>query len=281
MAELMDGKALAEEIKASIAKRVAASDVKPGVAAIMIGGSDASRKYVELKGKDCAEVGMEFQSHDLPAETSKEEVFKLIDKLNADDNVHGVIIQLPIAKHLDKNEVVARINSGKDIDGLHPDTVGRLWLGMYDFEKSLLPCTPKGVIRLLDKYGIDPNGKDVTIINRSDIVGKPLAKLLMDRNATATICHTHTKDLKKYSTTADILITAVGKRQEFLIKGNMVKEGATVIDIGISFVNGKLGGDVDMDSVKDKVAFITPVPGGVGPMTRAMLLDNVLIAAGI
>ena len=281
MAELMDGKALAQEIKDKIAERVKGAKTKPSVAAILVGGSDASKKYVELKGKDCAEVGMDFQAHDLPAETTKEELFELIDKLNADKSLHGMIVQLPIPDHLDKNEVVARVDPAKDIDGLHPETVGRLWLGMYDFDKSLLPCTPKGVIRILDKYGVDPKGAEVTIINRSDIVGKPLAKLLMDRHATVTVCHTRTKDLKAHARAADILITAVGRHPDFIVGADMVKEGATVIDVGISFVDGKLGGDVDLDAVKDKAAFITPVPGGVGPMTRAMLLDNALIAAGV
>ena len=281
MGELMDGKALAQEIKGKIAERVRGAKTKPSVAAILIGGSDASKKYVELKGKDCAEVGMDFQAHDLPAETTKEELFELIDKLNADSSLHGMIVQLPIPDHLDKGEVVAHVDPAKDIDGLHPYNVGRLWLGMYDFDKSLLPCTPKGVIRILDKYGVDPKGAEVTIINRSDIVGKPLAKLLMDRHATVTVCHTRTKDLKAHARAADILITAVGRRPDYVVGADMVGDGATVIDVGISFVDGKLGGDVDMDAVKDKAAFIAPVPGGVGPMTRAMLLDNALIATGV
>ena len=281
MGELMDGKALAQETKDRIAERVKGAKTKPSVAAILVGGSDASKKYVELKGKDCAEVGMDFQAHDLPAETTKEELFELIDKLNADSSLHGMIVQLPIPDHLDKGEVVAHVDPAKDIDGLHPYNVGRLWLGMYDFDKSLLPCTPKGVIRILDKYGVDPKGAEVTIINRSDIVGKPLAKLLMDRHATVTVCHTRTKDLKAHARAADILITAVGRRPDYVVGADMVGDGATVIDVGISFVDGKLGGDVDMEQVKDKAAFITPVPGGVGPMTRAMLLDNALIAAGV
>jgi methylenetetrahydrofolate dehydrogenase (NADP+)/methenyltetrahydrofolate cyclohydrolase len=252
--------------------------VKPTLATILVGDDPSSRTYVEGKSQDCSEVGIHFRLYKLPSSVTERELMDLIDGLNNDEGVHGIIVQLPLPKGINRKKVIAAINPRKDVDGLHPYNVGKLWLGAYDFNNDLLPCTPKGIVKLLDRYHIQLEGKLAVIINRSDLVGKPLAKLLLDRNATVLICHSKTKDLKKHTRAADVLVTAVGRRPEFAVDEEMVKEGSVVVDVGMNHIGGKLLGDVDFDLVKKKASHITPVPGGVGPMTRAMLLQNVLIA---
>ncbi len=282
LAVIIDGKALADELKRDIAARVKALNeqgIKPTLATVLVGGEPSSKTYVQGKGRDCEEVGINFKLHELPPSVSEHELLELIDRLNNDDKIHGIIVQLPLPQHIDRKKVVARINPRKDADGLHPSNVGKLWLGGYDLEKDLLPCTPGGIMKLLDRYGIELRGKVAVIINRSDLVGKPLAKLFLDRDATVVICHSKTPELAKHSRAADVLVSAVGKRPSFVIGKRMVKRGATVVDVGMNYIRGKLRGDVDFERVKEKASHITPVPGGVGPMTRAMLLHNTLIAA--
>ncbi len=282
MVVIMDGKALAEKFKRDIATRVEVfkkeRGITPTLTTILVGDDPSSRIYVKGKGRDCEEVGIDFRLHELPTRTSEQELLELVDELNKDREVHGMIVQLPLPPHIDKKKIVDNINPQKDVDGLHPYNVGKLWLGMYDFENDLLPCTPKGIVKLLDHYGIELAGKLAVIINRSDLVGKPLSKLFLDRNATVVICHSKTQGLKKQARAADVLVSAVGRRPSFAIGRGMVKEDAVVVDVGMSYVGGKLRGDVDFESVKEKTSYITPVPGGVGPMTRVMLLYNTLIA---
>jgi len=284
MAIIMDGAALAETFKKDTQKRVnelKSEGVVPTLATILVGDEPSSKTYVGMKEKDCKDVGILFRTHRLAANVSKTEIFELIDQLNADKGVHGILLQLPLPDHLNKTEVITRVAPEKDVDGLHPYNVGKLWLGIYDINRDLLPCTPKGIVKLLDHYRIKLAGKNVVIINRSDLVGKPLLKLLLDRNATVTTCHSKTTDLKEHTKAADILVTAVGQRPTFLITADMVKDGAVVVDVGINYVEGKICGDVDFESVKEKASYITPVPGGVGPMTRAMLLQNILITSKV
>lgn len=277
----MDGKTLAGELRRDIAARV--KDMKkrgitPTLATILVGDDPSSRTYVGGKGRDCEEVGISFKLHKLTSDVAERELLKLIEKLNSDDKVHGVFVQLPLPKHINRKKVSAVINPRKDVDGLHPYNVGKLWLGSYEFENDLLPCTPKGIVKLLDRYDIKLEGKLAVIINRSDLVGKPLAKLFLDRNATVVVCHSKTPQLEKHTKAADVLVSAVGRRPSFAVNEKMVKKGAVVVDVGMNYVGGKLQGDVDFERVKGKASHITPVPGGVGPMTRVMLLHNVLIA---
>lgn len=283
MVVIMDGKSLAEKFKRDISARVEVvkkeRGITPTLATILVGDDPSSRIYVKGKGKDCKAVGIDFRLHELPARTTEQELLELVDELNKDREVHGIFVQLPLPHHIDKKKVTASIKPQKDVDGLHPYNVGKLWLGMYNFEKDLLPCTPKGIVKLLDHYGIELSGKLAVIINRSDLVGKPLSKLFLDRNATVVICHSKTQGLEKYALVADVLVSAVGRRPNFAVRKDMVKEGAVVVDVGMNYVGGKLQGDVDFESVKEKASYITPVPGGVGPMTRVMLLYNALIAA--
>lgn len=277
----MDGKTLAGEFKRDIAAQVKTMKergVTPTLATILVGDDPSSKIYVGGKERDCKEVGIKFRLHKFSSNVSEGELLELIKELNGGHEVHGIIVQMPIPKHLDRKKVIASISSEKDVDGLHPYNVGKLWLGAYDFENDLLPCTPKGIVKILDHYNIGLEGKLAVIINRSDLVGKPLAKLFLDRNATVLICHSKTSELDKQTRAADVVVSAVGRRPGFVLGAEMVKEGAVVIDVGMNHLGGKLYGDVDFDRVKEKASHITPVPGGVGPMTRAMLLHNVLIA---
>ncbi len=247
--------------------------VKPGLAVILVGDDPASAVYVKNKTKDCAEVGFESFEHILPASTTQEELMALVKQLNADKKVHGILCQLPLPKHLNEREIINAIDPKKDVDAFHPENVGRIMIGDYDF----LPCTPAGVMELIHSAGISVSGKKCTVIGRSNIVGKPMAMLLLHENGTVTVCHSKTRNLAEECKDADILVAAVGRAK--LITADMVKEGAVVIDVGMNRdENGKLCGDVDFESVKDKAGFITPVPGGVGPMTRAMLMKNTLTA---
>lgn len=279
MAKIFDGKAVREYNLDKIADQVAVlkeKGVLPTLAVIIVGSDPASRIYVNNKKAACERTGMRSLEYALPEETTTEELLELIDKLNADKEVNGILCQLPVPKHIDKNAVLERILPEKDVDCFHPENVGRLSIG----NGELVPCTPMGMVKLLEYENIDPTGKHCVIIGRSDIVGKPMAMLMLARNATVSICHSKTVNLAEITKQADILVAAVGIAK--FVKADMVKEGAIVLDVGMDRdENGKLCGDVDFDDVKDKASFITPVPGGVGPMTIAMLMRNTLTAADI
>lgn len=274
MATIIDGKALAAKRKESIAAEVAALPRRPGLAVILVGDDPASRVYVNHKKKDCAECGIYSEEYALPAATSQKELLELLELLNQREDIHGILVQLPLPKHIDEDSVICAIDPAKDVDAFHPYNVGRLMQG----KPAFLPCTPAGVMDMLDEYGIDPAGKHCVVIGRSNIVGKPQAMLLLHRNATVTICHSRTADLAAECRRADILISAVGKVG--LVTADMVKPGAVVIDVAMNRnAAGKLCGDVCFDEVAAKASHITPVPGGVGPMTRVRLLENTLTAA--
>ena len=277
MATIIDGKAVSAKVRAEIAERVAKIEAetgkKPGLAVVIVGEDPASKVYVRNKAKGCAEVGFYSEVHELPENTTEEELMALIDKLNADERINGILCQLPLPKHLDEKAVVDRIRQDKDVDAFHPANVGKIMIGDYDF----LPCTPAGVMRLLEEYEISPAGKNCVVVGRSNIVGKPQAMLLLQKNGTVTVCHSRTADLKAECRRADILVVAIGKAK--FIDADYIKPGATVIDVGMNRdENGKLCGDVDYESAKEIAGAITPVPGGVGPMTIAMLLTNTLKA---
>ena len=277
MAKIIDGKAISAEIraeiKAGVAKRAAEGKTLPGLAVIIVGEDPASQVYVRNKKKACEEVGFYSEVYELAADTKQEELNALVDKLNADGKIHGILCQLPLPKHLDENEVILRIDPKKDVDAFHPYNVGKIMIGDYDF----LPCTPAGVMALLERSGIEVSGKECVVVGRSNIVGKPQAMLLLHANGTVTVCHSRTKDLAAVCKRADILVAAIGKADFF--GADMVKEGAVVIDVGMNRrADGKLTGDVNFAEVEPKASYITPVPGGVGPMTITMLLKNTLTA---
>ena len=279
MGKIIDGKAVREYNLDKISERVAAlkeKGVQPALAVIIVGNDPASRIYVNNKKNACERTGMRSLEFALPEETTTEELLELIDRLNADKSVNGILCQLPVPKQIDKNAVLERILPEKDVDCFHPENVGRLSIG----SGSLVPCTPMGMVKLLEYEGVDPTGKHCVIIGRSDIVGKPMAMLMLARNATVTVCHSKTRNLAEITNQADILVAAVGIPK--FVKADMVKQGAVVLDVGMDRdENGKLCGDVDFEAVKDKASLITPVPGGVGPMTIAMLMRNTLTAAEI
>ena len=278
MAMRIDGKAISaqirEEIKEKTAAFVAERGYAPGLAVVIVGEDPASQVYVRNKALACEQVGFYSEVHRLPAETKQEELNALVDRLNADGKIHGILVQLPLPKHLDETEVLLRIDPSKDVDAFHPYNVGKIMIGDYDF----LPCTPAGVMALLERSGIDPAGKNCVVIGRSNIVGKPMAMLLLHANGTVTICHSRTKNLSEVTREADILVVAIG-RADF-VGADMVKPGAVVIDVGMNRrEDGKLTGDVNFAEVEPIASAITPVPGGVGPMTITMLLQNTLTAA--
>ena len=278
MAMRIDGKAISaqirEEIKEATAAFVAEKGYAPGLAVVIVGEDPASQVYVRNKALACEQVGFYSEVHRLPAQTKQEELNALVDKLNADEKIHGILVQLPLPKHLDETEVLLRIDPKKDVDAFHPYNVGKIMIGDYDF----LPCTPAGVMALLERSGIDPAGKNCVVIGRSNIVGKPMAMLLLHANGTVTICHSRTKNLGEVTREADILVVAIG-RADF-VGADMVKPGAVVIDVGMNRrEDGKLTGDVNFEEVEPIASAITPVPGGVGPMTITMLLQNTLTAA--
>lgn len=273
-AKLIDGKALAAKCKQRIAREVATLDRKPGLAVIIVGDNPASRTYVTSKEKDCAECGIYSEEYALPETATQEQLLELIAQLNIQDNIDGILCQLPLPKGFDEQAVLLAIDPDKDVDGFHPMNAGRLATG----QRGFVPCTPAGVMVMLKEYGIDPAGKDCVVLGRSNIVGKPMSMLLMKANGTVTVCHSKTRDLAGVCRQADILVAAIGKRN--IVTADMVKEGAVVIDVAMNRdENGKLCGDVDYLPTAEKAAYITPVPGGVGPMTRAMLLENTLEAA--
>ncbi len=278
MAKIIDGKAISAEIREEIKAEVAAfkekSGFAPGLAVVIVGENPASVVYVRNKRLACEAAGMYSEVHELPEATTQDELMSLVDKLNRDDKIHGILVQLPLPKHLDEGEVIKAISPEKDVDAFHSYNVGRIMIGDYDF----LPCTPAGVMALLEKSGIEVSGKECVVIGRSNIVGKPQAMLLLHANGTVTVCHSRTKNLAEVTRRADILVVAIGKAD--FVTGDMVKDGAVVIDVGMNRrADGKLTGDVDFASVEPKASYITPVPGGVGPMTITMLLKNTLKAA--
>lgn len=274
MTQLINGKEISASIRAEIKEEVARMKTRPGLAVVLVGNDPASQVYVRNKNRACEEVGFYSEMYTLPEETTREELLALIDQLNESPQIHGILVQLPLPKHLDAEEVILRINPSKDVDAFHPTNVGKIMIGNHDF----LPCTPAGVMELLKRSGIDPAGKECVVIGRSNIVGKPQAMLLLHANATVTICHSRTKDLKEVCRRADILVSAVGRAN--FVTADMVKDGAVVIDVGMNRdENGKLCGDVAFDEVSQKTSYITPVPGGVGPMTITMLLQNTVTAA--
>ena len=275
---LLDGKDLAGRRKTQMKTEVEAlhaRGIQPGLAVVIVGNNPASRSYVTMKERDCAEVGIRSFEYALPEETRQEDLLSLIDTLNADPHVHGILVQLPLPRHMDETLVLERIAPEKDADAFHPQSAGKLLIGNPTF----LPCTPAGVMELLKDAGIDIAGKNCVVVGRSNIVGKPMALLLLQANGTVTVCHSKTKNLAEVCAQADILVAAIGRAN--MINAGYVKEGAVVIDVGINRDgNGKMVGDVDFESVYPKAWYITPVPGGVGPLTRAMLLANTLRAAG-
>ena len=276
-AVLLNGNNLAKRLKAKMKLDVDAMKMDrlvPGLAVVIVGDNPASRSYVTMKERDCAEVGIRSLEVALPVETPECDLLGLLDRLNADDDIHGILVQLPLPVHMDEARILERILPAKDVDAFHPQSAGRLLAGHQVF----MPCTPAGVMALLQDAGIEVAGKDCVVVGRSNIVGKPMALLLLQANGTVTICHSKTRNLREVCSRADILIAAIGRAK--MIDAAYVKEGAVVIDVGINRdAAGKMVGDVDFDSVIGKAAFITPVPGGVGPMTRAMLLANTLKAA--
>lgn len=277
MANIIDGRAIAAFVKGREKEKVIAlkeKGIEVCLAVILVGNDPASCVYVANKRKDCDELGIKSIEYALGEDTTMDELLKLIDELNKNSNIHGILCQLPLPRHLDETLVLEAISSLKDVDAFHPENVGRIMMGKYDF----LPCTPAGIMEMLSYYNIDTAGKNCVVIGRSNIVGKPMAMLMLHSNSTVTICHSRTNNLKEVCLTADILISAVGKAD--FVKADMVKDGAVVIDVGMNRnAEGKLCGDVDFDGIKEKASMITPVPGGVGPMTRAMLMCNTVTAA--
>ncbi|MGM9632028.1 MAG: bifunctional methylenetetrahydrofolate dehydrogenase/methenyltetrahydrofolate cyclohydrolase FolD [Eubacteriales bacterium] len=278
MAKIIDGKAISAEIRGEIAKEAAQfhkeTGILPGLAVIIVGENPASQVYVRNKKKACEQVGFYSKVYELPENTSQNELDALIDELNADGQIHGILVQLPLPKHLDGERVIHRISKDKDVDAFHPYNVGKITVG----DPLFLPCTPAGIMELLHRSNIEIAGKECVVVGRSNIVGKPMAMLLLSENGTVTVCHSKTKDLREVCRRADILVVAIGKAD--FITGDMVKDGATVIDVGMNRnAEGKLTGDVDFASVSEKASYITPVPGGVGPMTITMLLKNTLTSA--
>ena len=272
----MDGKMVSAKVRGSILEEVNGlkdKGVRPGLAVIIVGEDPASKVYVRNKERACEECGFYSEKYALPEETTQEELLGLIDELNHNPRIDGILCQLPVPKHINEQAIIDAISPEKDVDAFHPINVGKIMVGNFDF----LPCTPAGVMQLLEEYDIDPNGKNCVVIGRSNIVGKPMAMLLLHKKGTVTICHSRTKNLKEVCAQADILVAAVGKAD--FVTADMVKEGAVVIDVGMNRKDGKLCGDVAFDEVNEKASYLTPVPGGVGPMTITMLMKNTLKAA--
>jgi len=275
--KILDGKSVSLKVKESV--KVRADELKkfgiePTLAVVLVGEDKASQTYVRAKEKACNEYGIKSVAHRLSENTTQNELLALINVLNLDDSIHGILVQLPLPKHIDTNVVLAAIDPRKDVDGFHAVNVGKLVSGLEGF----VPCTPLGVMEILKEYGIDVAGLNAVVIGRSNIVGKPMANLLLNASATVTVTHSKTKNLKEICKNADLIVAAIGK--PFFLKADMVKDGAVVVDVGINRLDdGRLVGDVDFDEVAPKCSYITPVPGGVGPMTIAMLLNNTILAA--
>ena len=279
MAEIIDGKELAKKVRKELKKDVEALKAKginPKLAVIMVGNDPGSTVYVRNKSKACEKVGIEFEEFLFDEKTEEAELLDLIDKLNADDSVHGILLQCPVPKHIDVNKAFRRISPNKDVDGFNPINVGNLTIG----EDAFISCTPYGVVKMFEEYNIETEGKRAVILGRSNIVGKPMIQCMLNKNSTVTVCHSRTQNNGEVIKEADIVIAAIGKPN--FVKADMVKDGAVVIDVGINRLeDGTITGDVDYENVALKASFITPVPGGVGPMTIAMLLNNVVKAAKI
>lgn len=278
MAQIIDGKAVSAAVKQEVADEAAKlrdeNGLKVGLAVVIVGNDSASRVYVNNKKKACEAVGFQSFEYALDENTTQEQLLDLVNVLNRDDRVNGILVQLPLPKHIDEKAVINAISPDKDVDAFHPENVGKIMIGEYSF----LPCTPAGVMRLIESTGVDISGKKCVVVGRSNIVGKPQAMLLLQKNGTVTICHSRTQNLKEECRAADILVVAIGKAK--FVTGDMIKEGAVVIDVGMDRdENGKLCGDVDFESAEKVAGYITPVPGGVGPMTIAMLMKNTLTAA--
>lgn len=276
-AQVISGKELAKELRENMKEEInllKQRGITPHLTVILIGNDPASHSYVNGKKKASEEVGISSEIIKFDATITEDELLDKIQELNKDPNVHGILVQLPLPEHIDEQKVIETIDPQKDVDGFHPINVGRMMIGQNTF----LPCTPFGILKMLQSINIDLNGKHAVIIGRSNIVGKPMGQLLLNENATVTYCHSRTKDLRKYTLSADILIVAVGK--EHIVDGSYIKDGAVVIDVGVNRTKeGKLTGDVDFEDAKEKASYITPVPGGVGPMTITMLLENTIKAA--
>jgi methylenetetrahydrofolate dehydrogenase (NADP+)/methenyltetrahydrofolate cyclohydrolase len=278
VARIIDGLRVSESIKKNLEIEISELNKKnifPCLSTILVGNDPASAIYINNKQKTAKTIGLKTMDYRLDGGISQEDLLELINKLNADHNVHGILVQLPLPKHLNKFEIVNSINFNKDVDGLTLVNSGLL----LNNEAKLIPCTPLGVMELLKFYDIGLNGLNATIINRSNLVGKPLASLMLEQNATVTICHSHTKNLNSILLNSNVIVTAVGNREKFVLTEDMVPEKSIIIDVGTSRINGKLMGDVDFEKVKEKVSYLTPVPGGVGPMTISMLLKNTVQAA--
>ena len=276
MAVLIDGKAVSQKVKEEVRAEIERDGLKIGLAVVIVGNDQASRVYVNNKKKACEVCGIRSFEYALPEETTEKELLDLVDTLNNDPEVNGILVQLPLPEHLNSEKVIARISPEKDVDAFHAENVGKIMIGNYAF----LPCTPAGVMELIHSTGTDVSGKECVVIGRSNIVGKPMAMLLLHENATVTICHSRTKNLAEVCRRADILVSAVGKAD--FVTADMVKDGAVVIDVGMNRnAENKLCGDVKFDEVEPKASYITPVPGGVGPMTIAMLMKNTLMAKRI
>ena len=275
MARIIDGKLIAAQLRKdclSRSEKLLADGIRPKLDVIIVGNDPASHQYVNSRAADCAAVGLASTVHSLNEDTKQSELIELIETLNADDNVHGILLQMPLPKHMNPDEVISHISMQKDVDGFHPMNVGALVLG----KPAFAPCTPSSIMQLIRSTGIDISGKNAVVVGRSNVVGRPAAMLLLKESATVTICHSRTIDLKKHTLNADILVAAVGVPN--LITGDMIKPGAIVIDAGINRVDGKTVGDVEFETAKDVAGFISPVPGGVGPVTRTILLMNTLEA---
>jgi methylenetetrahydrofolate dehydrogenase (NADP+) / methenyltetrahydrofolate cyclohydrolase len=269
-ARIIEGFGLAVNVRKGIAAEVATLKRKPGLAVILVGENPASKIYVGIKRKTCEEVGIYSEERKLPEKTSERELLALIEKLNGDEKIDAILVQMPVPAHISSEKVLSAISVSKDVDGFSPVNIGKL----VDGNEEIVPCTPKGIIRMLEEEKIEISGKHAVIVGRSAIVGKPVAMLLLNRDATVSVCHSKTNNLAEITRQADILVVAVGRAG--MITADMVKDGAAVIDIGINRVDGKITGDVDFDSVKENAGWITPVPKGVGPMTVAMLLENTM-----
>ena len=276
---VIDGKKIAQGIEAQVKRDVEVfvneHGIKPALATILVGEHPPSKLYVKLKHWACKRVGITSEDHKFPRETKQEEIIRLIETLNGRPEIHGILVQLPLPPHIDEREVMMQIAPEKDVDGFNPLNMGKMLIGREGF----VPCTPEGIVRALSEFGIDPKGMEIVVVGHSNVVGKPAAIMLLNRNATVKICHVFTKDLKNHTREADILIVATGVRG--LIKADMVKDGAIVFDVGITWQDEKVYGDVDFEDVLPKVKLISPVPGGVGPMTIAILMEHTLLAAKI
>ena len=277
MAIQMDGRLVAQQTRARLAEQVrelAEQGIRPGLAVVLVGEDTASRVYVQSKARACEELGILSRQITLPADTTQQQLAQLIAQLNADGEIHGILVQSPLPEHIDEAAITELILPQKDVDAFHPYNVGRIMLGDYAF----LPCTPAGILEILGHYGIDPAGKHCVVVGRSHIVGRPMSMLMLHANATVTICHSHTRNLPELTRQADILVAAVGRAG--FITADMVKPGAVVVDVGMNRdAQGRLCGDVDFAAVEPKAGYITPVPGGVGPMTVTMLMQNTITAA--